>query len=63
MADELVRDGFGRILAYIEVDGIDIGERLLLLGLADEYPAEHPRREKYKAVIEQSKKSGRGVWR
>ena len=34
---EISRDSFGRLLCYVEVDSIDVGERLLLFGLASPY--------------------------
>lgn len=41
---------FRRWLAYVEIQGEDIGEILLAEGLADVYETKHPRRVKYRRV-------------
>jgi len=46
------RDGFGRLLAYVEVNGNDSGEKLLTYGQADLYPAPHSRQEHYRRVVD-----------
>lgn len=47
---EVSRDSFGRLLCYVEVDGVDVGERMLLFGLATLYETKHPRGKKYAIV-------------
>lgn len=56
------RDSFGRLLAYVEVDGRDVGRSLLESGLALEYPARHPRQAEYRAIIEVAQRQRRGLW-
>jgi micrococcal nuclease len=47
------KDYFRRLLAYVEVDGVDVGLMLIESGLADLYKTNHQRRAKYrKAFIE-----------
>ncbi len=61
---EIVRDSFGRLLAYVELDDIDIGERLLLGGNAVVYEDdEHPRIETYRLFQEEARRKRRGIWR
>ncbi len=59
-------DRYGRWLRYVELDGQDVGEQLVLAGAAVSY---HPRsvvrptREPaYDAVMEQARVAGRGLW-
>lgn len=61
--DQVLRDSFGRLLCYVELQGTDIGERLLLWGNAIIYEAPHPREEAYKLFQEEAKKQRRGIWR
>jgi len=61
--DEVVRDSFGRLLCYVEQQGVDIGERLLLGGNAIIYEAEHPRMDTYQLFQAESQKQRRGIWR
>jgi len=56
------RDAFGRLLAYVEVDGQDVGRVLLQSGFAVLYPADHPRVEDYRAAVETARRQRRGVW-
>ncbi len=60
---EVLRDNFGRLLCYVEIQGMDIGERLLLWGHAIVYEAPHPREETYKLFQEEATKQRRGIWR
>lgn len=61
--DEVLRDSFGRLLAYVELQETDIGERLLLGGNAIVYEAEHPREEAYLLFQAEAQKQQRGIWR
>ena len=61
--DEVRRDNFGRLLCYVELQGVDIGERLLLLGNAIVYDAPHPRAEAYKLFQTEAQNQRRGIWR
>lgn len=61
--EEVLRDSFGRLLCYVELQGTDIGERLLLWGNAIVYEAPHPREEAYKLFQAEAQKQRRGIWR
>lgn len=61
--DEVLRDNFGRLLCYVELQGTDIGERLLLWGNAIVYEAPHPREEAYKLFQAEAMNQRRGIWR
>jgi len=61
--DEVLRDNFGRLLCYVELQGTDIGERLLLWGNAIVYDAPHPREEAYKLFQAEAMNQRRGIWR
>ncbi len=61
--DQILRDNFGRLLCYVELQGTDIGERLLLGGNAIVYDAEHPREEAYRLFQAEAQKQRRGIWR
>lgn len=58
------RDRFGRLLAYIEVADTpaDIGERLIVAGLARPYPSAHPRAARYRELAREARAAGRGMW-
>jgi micrococcal nuclease len=56
------RDAFGRLLAYVEVDGQDVGRVLLQSGFAVLYPADHPRIGEYREAMETARRQRRGVW-
>jgi len=45
-------DPFDRMLAYVELDGRDIGEVLLQEGLAELRRDRHPRSERYRGAVE-----------
>lgn len=61
--DKVQRDSFGRLLAYVEEHGVDIGERLLSGGNAFLWDSEHPRRDTYELLESEAKKKRKGVWR
>ena len=49
-SDTPVRDPYQRILAYVRVDGRDLGEQLLAEGLAEPRRDRHPRQDRYRAA-------------
>lgn len=58
-------DRFGRILAYVEADGRDLGEQLLADGLAEVYAfrgRRFERRARYEQVEGQARRDRRGSW-
>jgi len=61
--DEVKRDSFGRLLCYVEQQGLDIGERMLLGGNAIIYESQHPRMETYQLFQAEAQKQRRGIWR
>lgn len=61
--DQVLRDNFGRLLCYVELQGTDIGERLLLGGNAVVYDAPHPRAEAYSLFQKEAQQQQRGIWR
>jgi micrococcal nuclease len=56
------RDSFGRLLAYVEQQGVDIGERLLLGGNAFLWDDVHPRQESYQLFMAEAKRQKKGIW-
>jgi len=62
-SDEVKRDSFGRLLAYVEQQGVDIGERLLLGGLAQSAEWEHTRTASYRLFEEEAQRTAKGIWR
>lgn len=61
--DEVKRDSFGRLLCYVEDQGVDIGERLLAGGNAFLWDSEHPRRDTYQLLETEAQRQKKGVWR
>lgn len=61
--EQILRDSFGRLLCYVELQGTDIGERLLRGGNAFVYEAPHPREEAYQAFQAEAQRQRRGIWR
>ena len=59
---KIKKDYFRRYLAYVEVDGKDIGEILLTEGLAYIYETQHPRKGQYQQLRIQAETSGIGLW-
>lgn len=55
-------DSFGRVLAYIEVDGKDVCEMLLRNGLVYPRPEPHPRKERYAKVGAEAKAQRKGIY-
>lgn len=62
--DKEKTDQYGRLLAYVRVDGIDLGRRLVEEGLAKVvmYPPNKARHQEYLALQKAAKKAKRGVW-
>lgn len=55
-------DDFGRVLAYIEVEGRDIAEDLLSAGLAEARREPHPRSSRYRNLEKQARSARAGIW-
>ncbi len=55
-------DSFGRLLAYIERNGKDVGEMLLRNGLVYPRPEPHPRKEHYAQVNVQAQQQRKGFY-
>ncbi len=62
--DVRCRDVYGRRLAYVSVDGVDVGAKLLERGFArlDVIPPNDARAEEYKRLAEAARSAGRGLW-
>lgn len=58
------RDKYGRLLVYVEVDGIDYGLWMIANGYAHEYTYEVPyqRQAEYKAAYREAREKGLGFW-
>jgi micrococcal nuclease len=57
------RDMYGRLLAYVQVDGVSVQELLLSEGLATAYFLQKSQnKEKYNALEEQARISCKGMW-
>ncbi|MDD4319053.1 MAG: thermonuclease family protein [Candidatus Peribacteraceae bacterium] len=57
------RDYYDRLLRYVELDGQDIGARMIAEGYAFSYKSfPHPRLEKYNALEKAAREAGRGLW-
>lgn len=59
------RDSFGRLLSYVEVDGVDIGAWMLENGWAYPRKEKHPRLEEYAGLhrLAQVNNKGLFVWK
>jgi len=56
-------DKYGRLLRYIEIDGVDIGEVMLSEGFARVFPwLPADRKEHYSEVEEMAEENGVGSW-
>lgn len=64
VTDRSDRDRFGRLLRYVEVDGLDAGAELVEAGLAvaRRYPPDTARSDGYAALQRGAADSGRGLW-
>jgi micrococcal nuclease len=59
------RDRYGRLLAWISVDGLDVGAEILKVGLARLLiipPCGLVRAAKYRALEREAKRLGLGIW-
>jgi len=56
------RDAFGRLLAYVEINGIDYGAFMIENGLAYPRPEPHPLKKKYFRLYGLAKDKGRGIY-
>lgn len=55
-------DDFGRVLAYVEVEGRDLAEELLAAGLAEARREPHPRSARYRDLEKQARSARAGIW-
>ncbi|MEC9391045.1 MAG: lamin tail domain-containing protein [Myxococcota bacterium] len=60
----VARDGYGRIIAGIEVDGIDLSTHLLSLGLAHLFliPPDDANHDERREAQTKARLAGRGIW-
>lgn len=57
------RDKYGRLLRYIEYEGVDIGARMLKDGYAKNYPwFPHPRLDAYTEIGSSAEQKEVGLW-
>lgn len=57
------RDRYGRLLRYVEIEGVDIGASMIEEGFAysyRQYP--HPRLEEYNTLEKEARGENRGLW-
>lgn len=64
VADESDRDRYGRLLRYVEVDGVDVGAELVRAGLAlaRRYPPDTARADEYEVEQGAAEAAGLGMW-
>lgn len=55
-------DDYGRLLAYIEVGGEDVGAELITRGLAYARSEPHPRKASYHTLNERARRERRGIY-
>lgn len=55
-------DPYGRLLAYVEVDGQDIGAELIARGLAYARSEPHPRQAAYREANQRARREHRGIY-
>jgi len=56
------RDAFGRLLAYVDINGIDYGAFMIENGLAYPRPEPHPLKKKYFKLHNLAEEEGRGIY-
>ena len=56
------RDAFGRLLAYVEVNGIDYGAFMIENGMAYPRPEPHPLKKRYFTLHDLAKDDRRGIY-
>ncbi len=57
------KDKYGRLLRYVDIDGVDIGASMIEEGFAysyKQYP--HPRLEEYNELEQEAREENRGLW-
>jgi micrococcal nuclease len=59
---KIERDAFGRLLAYVEIDGADYGGFLIENGFAYPRPEEHPLIKKYRKLNSKAQKNESGLY-
>lgn len=62
--DRSDRDRYGRLLRYVEVDGVDVGAELVRAGLAlaRRYPPDTTRADRYELLQREADDAGVGMW-
>jgi micrococcal nuclease len=63
--DDPCRDRYGRLLAYVEVEGVNVNRLLVELGYARVLyipPAGSDRVDEFRALEQQAKRERRGIW-
>ena len=62
--DVQTHDRFGRLLAYVYVDGRMVNEELLRLGMAQPLtiPPDVKYADRFRALAEEARRAGRGLW-
>lgn len=62
--DRSDRDRYGRLLRYVEVDGVDVGAELVRAGLAlaRRYPPDTRRADRYEVLQREADDAGVGMW-
>ena len=56
------RDDYGRLLAYVEINGVDLGTELLILGLAEARREPHSRKSNYHDLERTARSNKLGLW-
>lgn len=57
------RDKYDRLLRYVEISGIDVGELLLKQGYVDDFPwFTHSRLDGYKEMKRRAQEEKKGIW-
>lgn len=64
VADRSDRDQYGRLLRYVELDGVDVGEMMVAQGLAmaRRYPPDTARADRLDAAQASAEEASRGMW-
>ena len=64
ISDRTDRDQYGRLLRYVEVDGVDVGLALIEGGdaIARRYPPDTARADRYEAAQDAARRAGTGLW-
>ena len=62
VAEDFSRDDYGRLLAYVEVGGVDLGAELLTRGLAEARREPHARKSHYHQLERTARHDRLGMW-